>query len=81
MKQGINEPAGVGATHFRKCERHFVEKAMASPLRISYPGAYYHLTTRGNERTDTRARETGENFSHSLNRQLNDTARLSMPTA
>ena len=25
---------------------------MARPLRISYPGAYYHVTTRGNERTD-----------------------------
>ena len=25
---------------------------MARPLRITYPGAYYHVTTRGNERSD-----------------------------
>lgn len=25
---------------------------MARPLRITYPGAYYHVTTRGNERGD-----------------------------
>ena len=25
---------------------------MARPLRISYPGAFYHITSRGNERQD-----------------------------
>jgi hypothetical protein len=25
---------------------------MARPLRITYPGAYYHVTSRGNERKD-----------------------------
>ncbi len=25
---------------------------MARPLRIIFPGAYYHVTTRGNERAD-----------------------------
>ena len=25
---------------------------MARPLRISYPGAFYHITSRGNERKD-----------------------------
>jgi REP element-mobilizing transposase RayT len=30
---------------------------MAKPLRISYPGAYYHVTTRGNERADIYKRQ------------------------
>ena len=34
---------------------------MARPLRITYPGAFYHVTSRGNERKDVfkskRARE------------------------
>ena len=25
---------------------------MARPLRITYPGAFYHVTSRGNERKD-----------------------------
>jgi hypothetical protein len=25
---------------------------MARPLRIAYPGAYYHITARGNEQKD-----------------------------
>jgi putative transposase len=25
---------------------------MARPLRISYPGAFYHITSRGNEQKD-----------------------------
>jgi putative transposase len=25
---------------------------MARPLRITYPGAFYHITSRGNERKD-----------------------------
>ena len=25
---------------------------MAGPLRIAYPGAFYHVTSRGNERKD-----------------------------
>jgi len=25
---------------------------MARPLRIEYPGAFYHVTSRGNERKD-----------------------------
>ena len=25
---------------------------MARPLRIAYPGAFYHITSRGNERKD-----------------------------
>jgi putative transposase len=25
---------------------------MARPLRITYPGAYYHITSRGNEQRD-----------------------------
>jgi putative transposase len=28
------------------------ERAMARPLRIEYPGAYYHITSRGNEQKD-----------------------------
>lgn len=27
----------------------FLEEAMARPLRIEYPGAFYHVTSRGNE--------------------------------
>ena len=36
---------------------------MARPLRINYPGAFYHVTSRGNERKDVfkskRDREKG----------------------
>ena len=28
------------------------EEAMARPLRIEYPGAFYHVTSRGNEQKD-----------------------------
>jgi len=29
---------------------------MARPLRINYPGAFYHVTSRGNEREDIQAK-------------------------
>lgn len=36
---------------------------MARPLRISYPGAYYHITTRGNEQKDVfKSRRDREKF-------------------
>ncbi len=36
---------------------------MARPLRIQYPGAYYHVTSRGNERKDIfRSRRDREKF-------------------
>jgi hypothetical protein len=28
------------------------ETTMARPLRIEYPGAFYHVTSRGNEQKD-----------------------------
>jgi REP element-mobilizing transposase RayT len=31
---------------------HSKEKIMARPLRIEYPGAFYHVTSRGNEQKD-----------------------------
>jgi len=36
---------------------------MARPLRIVYPGAYYHVTSRGNERKDVfKSRRDREKF-------------------
>jgi putative transposase len=36
---------------------------MARPLRIEYPGAFYHVTSRGNERKATfRSRKDRERF-------------------
>ncbi|WP_432823269.1 transposase, partial [Trichloromonas sp.] len=36
---------------------------MARPLRIQYPGAYYHVTSRGNERKDIfKSRRDREKF-------------------
>jgi hypothetical protein len=34
------------------------ELYMARPLRIEYPDAFYHITSRGNERKDTIIRQT-----------------------
>lgn len=34
---------------------------MARPLRIEYPGAYYHITSRGNERKDIFKNDTDRN--------------------
>jgi putative transposase len=46
---------------------------MARPLRIEYPGAVYHLTSRGNERrtifTDDRDREGFLDLLHQVNRR------------
>ena len=33
---------------------------MARPLRIEYPGALYHVTSRGNERKDIFTSQRGE---------------------
>ena len=38
---------------------------MARPLRIEYPGAYYHVMSRGNERRPI-VRGTGINFASSI---------------
>lgn len=36
---------------------------MASPLRIQYPGAFYHVTARGNEQKDiSRVAGIGRSF-------------------
>ena len=36
---------------------------MARPLRIEYPGAFYHLTSRGNEQKDIfKSRRNREQF-------------------
>jgi REP element-mobilizing transposase RayT len=36
---------------------------MSRPLRIQYPGAYYHVTSRGNEQKDTfKSDRDRENF-------------------
>ena len=36
---------------------------MARPLRIAYPGAYYHVTSRGNEQKDVfKSRRDREKF-------------------
>ena len=38
---------------------------MARPLRIEYPDAYYHVTSRGNERKDiSKPRKTASNLCH-----------------
>jgi len=35
---------------------------MARPLRIEYPGAFYHVTSRGNEHSGATLKEIGERF-------------------
>jgi hypothetical protein len=48
---------------------------MARPLRIEYPGAFHHVTSRGNEQKDVfksqkdRERFLSKGFSHMWNRQ------------
>jgi putative transposase len=49
-----------------------VEKTMARPLRIQYPGAVYHLTCRGNERRDIfRDEDDRQVFLRILSQSLN----------
>ena len=41
---------------------------MARPMRIEYEGAFYHVTSRGNERKEIfRGSEDYERFKHNLN--------------
>jgi len=52
---------------------------MARPLRITYPGAFYHVTSRGNERKDIfKSRCDRKSFLNILNRQQKDTMLLFM---
>jgi hypothetical protein len=55
---------------------------MARPLRIEYPGAFYHVTSRGNEQKDVfKSQKDREKFLYTLNRQQNVTALPSTPIA
>ena len=46
-----------------KASRQSMESAMARPLRIEYPGAFYHVTARGNEQKDIfKSRRDREQF-------------------
>jgi len=49
---------------------------MAHPLRINYPGTFYHVTSRGNERKDVSA--TGRSFMNVLSRPHKDVMQLFM---
>ena len=42
---------GGGLLHKRAVDQ-VKEEAMARPLRIEYPGEFYHVTSRGNEQKD-----------------------------
>jgi hypothetical protein len=53
---------------------------MARPLRIEYPGAFYHVTLRGNEEKDVcKSHKNRERFSHMWNRQSCGMERLCIP--
>jgi hypothetical protein len=55
---------------------------MARPLRIAYPGAFYHVTSQGNERKDVfKSQRARKSFSHMWNRQECGMERLFMPAA
>jgi len=55
---------------------------MARPLRIEYPGAFYHVTSRGNERKDIyRSKRDRKNCWNTWHWYRNVMALLSMPTA
>jgi putative transposase len=43
---------GTSLICFEKSQNNHKEEAMARPLRIEYPGAFYHVTSRGNEQKD-----------------------------
>lgn len=46
---------------------------MARPLRISYPGAFYHVTSRGNEqKVIFKSKRDKEKFLEYLESQLKD---------
>ena len=44
---------------------------MARPLRIEYPGAFYHVTSRGNERKDIFKREYQRGQTYTIDRLAN----------
>ena len=47
----------------KSVEQRREEDAMARPLRIAYPGAYYHVSSRGNEQKDVfKSRKDREKF-------------------
>ena len=53
---------------------------MARALRIMFPGALYHVTSRGNERNDVFKKGTERNFLNTLNHPTNVTMQSSMPS-